>query len=815
MNNLWQDIRFGVRMLAKNAGFTAVAVLTLALGIGAVTSIFSVVYAVLLRPLPYPEPTRIVRVWQVDSQGAQSNLSDPNFEDLRDANRSFESFAEYGSSPATVTGVPQALRVNSGVVSKEFFRAMGVEPAMGRSFSEQETQFGGVPALLVSYSFWKNSLGGDPDFSSRHLNLDGTAFSIVGVMPRSFSYPDQADVWVPREERYERLPSRTALNWHVIGRLKAGVQVSQARADLGGIAGELKKKYGSDTWMSDAAVLPLQQALTGNLRPALLVLLGAAGILLLAACSNTANLLLAKSASRQKELAVRVALGATRGRLASQFLTESVLLAAAGGAVGVFIANAGLAALLRFTPGSLPSLADVNLNLPVLGFTFGVSVLTACGLTLAVALRSTRGDVVETLKQGQQRKLGGAHYTRVRALLMGSQVAVATMLLIGTALLGKSLLRLMEVHTGYRTTGILTAEVFPPEMHNDADKARRRQALDEILQRLRSLPGVQDAGVVKSLPLGGDLANGTFLLVENQEEMKSFEDFERIARIPERTGTAYYQAADEHYFSAMQIPLLRGRMFDERDGPDAPHAAVISESLARDRWPGQDPLGHHVEFGNMDGDTRLLTIVGVVGDARGRGLGVEPEPMIYVNSRQRVPDAFSLVLQTSAEPSAIVPSVREVLRTANPDFVPRFRMFREIVSESLGDREFQLVLLLAFASAALGMALIGLHGVTSYVVSERTPEIGIRMALGAETRDVMRMILGQGAGVVLLGIVVGVCGIVALANVLRGLLYGLAPADPLIFAGVGALLMLVALSACYIPARRAMRVDPVVALRYE
>jgi putative ABC transport system permease protein len=814
MNSLWQDIRYGLRMLAKNPGFTAVAVLTLALGIGAVTSIFSVVYAVLLKPLPYPEPSRLMRVWQVDSEGEQGNLSDPNFEDLRDANRSFDTLAEYSSWPVTLTRVAQPLRVNSAAVSKQFFRAMGLEPAIGRSFSEQESQFGGAPAILVSYSFWKNSLGGDTDFSNRRLTLDGTVFSVIGVMPQGFSYPDQADVWVPRE-RLERLPSRTALNWKVIGRLKPGVQASQARADLGGIAGELKKKYGSDTWMTDVAVVPLQQSITGSLRPALLVLLGASGILLLAACSNTANLLLAKSASRQKELAVRVALGASRGRLAFQFLTESVLLAVAGGAAGVFIANTGLHALLRLAPGSLPSLADVNLNWAVLSFTFGVSTLTACGLTLAVAFRGTRGDVVETLKQGQQRKTGNARYTRVRAVLMGSQVAVATMLLIGTALLGTSLLRLMDVHTGYRTSGILTAEVFPPEMHNDADKARRRQALDEILQHVRGIPGVHEAGIVRSLPLEGDLANGMFLLVEKQEPMKSLEDFAQLMRIPERTGEAFYQAADEHYFRAMQIPLLRGRLFDEHDAPDAPHAAVISESLARSRWPGQDPLGRQLEFGNMDGDLRLLTIVGIVGDVRGRGLGVDPEPTIYVNSRQRIPDAFSLVLQTSAEANAIVPSVREVLRTADPDFVPRFRVFRDIVSESLGDREFQLYLLVAFAGAALGMALIGLYGVTSYVVGERTREIGIRMALGAETHDVMRMILRQGASVVLLGIVAGACGIAALASLLRGLLYGVAPADPLIFAGVGALLLFVALSACYIPARRAMRVDPLVALRYE
>jgi putative ABC transport system permease protein len=814
MNSLWQDIRYGLRMLGKNPGFTAVAVLTLALGIGAVTSIFTVVYAVLLRPLPYPEPSRLMRVWQVDSEGEQGNLSDPNFEDLRDANRSFDTLAEYSSWPVTLTRVAQPLRVNSAAVSKQFFRAMGLEPAIGRSFSEQESQFGGAPAILVSYSFWKNSLGGDTDFSNRRLTLDGTVFSVIGVMPQGFSYPDQADVWVPRE-RLERLPSRTALNWKVIGRLKPGVQASQARADLGGIAGELKKKYGSDTWMTDVAVVPLQQSITGSLRPALLVLLGASGILLLAACSNTANLLLAKSASRQKELAVRVALGASRGRLAFQFLTESVLLAVAGGAAGVFIANTGLHALLRLAPGSLPSLPDVNLNWAVLSFTFGVSTLTACGLTLAVAFRGTRGDVAETLKQGQQRKTGNARYTRVRAVLMGSQVAVATMLLIGTALLGTSLLRLMDVHTGYRTSGILTAEVFPPEMHNDADKARRRQALDEILQHVRGIPGVHEAGIVRSLPLEGDLANGMFLLVEKQEPMKSLEDFARLMRIPERTGAAFYQAADEHYFRAMEIPLLRGRLFDEHDAPDAPHAAVISESLARSRWPGQDPLGRQLEFGNMDGDLRLLTIVGIVGDVRGRGLGVDPEPTIYVNSRQRIPDAFSLVLQTSAEANAIVPSVREVLRTADPDFVPRFRVFRDIVSESLGDREFQLYLLVAFAGAALGMALIGLYGVTSYVVGERTREIGIRMALGAETHDVMRMILRQGASVVLLGIVAGACGIAALASLLRGLLYGVAPADPLIFAGVGALLLFVALSACYIPARRAMRVDPLVALRYE
>ncbi|HEY2462349.1 MAG TPA: ABC transporter permease [Candidatus Acidoferrum sp.] len=815
MNNLWRDVRYGLRMLAKNPAFTFVAVLTLALGIGAVTAIFSVVYTVLLRPLPYPAPDQLARVWQVGSRGGRMNFSDPNFEEVRDANRSFAAFAAFEAYPATVTGLQEALRVNQAVVSRQFLTAMGVQPTIGRAFSEDEMKFGGPPAALLSYSFWKNTLGGASDLSTLHLNIDGAPFSVVGVMPENFSYPEDSQIWAPREH-FERYPSRTAHNWKVIGRMRPGVQVEQARADLEGIAKELKKKYGSDTDMSDTAALPLQAALTGNLRPALLMLLAAAAILLLAACSNTANLLLAKSASRQKEMAVRVALGAGRGRLAGQFLTESVLLSLIGGAAGILIAGAGLDVLLRFTPATLPALASVHLNWVVLSFTVALSLLTACGLALGVAFRSTRGDVVETLKQGQQSKLGGAGHARVRSLLMGLQVAMATMLLVGAGLLGKSLIHLLEVPTGYRTDKILTAEIYAPDMKNEADKARRRQELDQVMERVRAIPGVQSAGMVSSLPLGAKFfPDGTFLLVEDPKEMKSFKDFDAIAKIPERSGDAYYQAADDQYFRTMQIPLISGRLFDERDGPDTPHAAVISESLARAKWPSLDPIGHHIEFGNMDGDLRLLTIVGVVGDVRNQGLGLEPEQTIYVNARQRVPDVFSLVLHTEGDSAAVMSSVRSVLHGVDADFAPKFQMFRQIVSQSVGDREFQLYLLMIFAVTALGLAIIGLYGVTSYVVGERTPEIGVRMALGAAKTDVLRMILSQSAGTVLLGILVGAGGIAALTKVLQGFLYGVTPNDPIVFAGVGALLMLVAMAACYFPARRAMRIDPIKALRYE
>lgn len=815
MHTLLQDVRFGLRLLTKNPGFAITAILTLALGIGATTAIFSVVYAALLQPLPYPQADRIVRVWEVGADGGQSNLSDPNFEDLRDSNHSFAAFAEYASGITTVTGVREAARFNNAAVSIQFFDAMGIRPVLGRTFRPEEMQFGASPVVLVSNNFWRASLGGNNDLTNKHLSFDGKTYAVVGVLPQGFRFPDEADLWVPREQ-LERYPSRTAHNWRVVGRLKSGVELGPARADLSAIARTLKQRLGDDTWMSDAAALTLQDALVGNMRPTLLILLGAAGVLLLAACANTANLLLSRSVSRQKEFAVRVALGANRRRLLSQLFTESLLLALAGGGLGVLFANWGVAALMQLDPGHLPSTVNVHVSLAVLAFSLFVSLATACGLGLILAFRAIRMQLNGYLKAGQQRQSGGSGEVRVRAVLMAAQVAIATILLAGAGLLTRSLLGLMMVNPGFRTENILTMQMFPPEMRNDSEKTRRGQELEQILERMRQVPGIDSVGLVRDLPLlDGDMANGAFLLVENQSEMKSFDDFDRIAKIPGRAGEAFYQVGSEDYFRTMQIPLLRGRLFDERDGPNAPHVAVISESLARDKWAGQDPTGHHIEFGNMDGDLKILEIVGVVADVHGRGLELRPEETIYVNSRQRVPQSFSIVAHTTASPLSIASTARNLLREMDPDMAPKFQVFPEIVSKSLGDREFQLCLIGAFAVGALALAVLGLYGVTSYLVSERTREIGIRVAIGAQPRDVQKLIVTQSGRVILIGIILGVCGNFALTGVLRGLLFGIKANDPATIVFVCVLLAGLAFFACWIPARRATRIDPIIALRYE
>ena len=538
-------------------------------------------------------------------------------------------------------------------------------------------------------------------------------------------------------------------------------------------------------------------------------------ILLLAASANTANLLLARSASRQREFAVRVALGASRGRLVSQFFAESLVLAIGGAIFGILLAYWGVAALLRWAPTYLPSTVDVRVNLPVLAFSLLVSLVTACGLGLVLALRAMRVNLNGDLKQGLQRSSGGAREMRVRAVLMAAQVTVATVLLSGAGLLTRSLLGLVETPPGFRTANILAIEMFPAEAQNEAMKMRRRQELDQILERLREIPGVDSAGLSSALPLTDSLANGTFLLLEDQQEIKALDDFERLVKARERTGSAFYQSASAGYFSTMQIPLLRGRMFDDRDGANAPHVAVISESLARERWPGQEVLGHHIEFGNMDGDLRLLQIIGVVGDVHGRGLDIPVEPTVYVNARQRLPREFAVVLHTSASPLAVAAPARNLLREIDPDLAPKFQIFPEIISKSLGDREFQLSLIAAFAAGALALAVLGLYGVTSYVVSERRKEIGIRIAVGAQGTDVVRLILIESGRVVLIGLALGVGGDLAIGGVLRGLLYGIKPNDPATILAVCGLLAVLALFACLLPARRATRVDPMVALRNE
>ncbi len=836
MATLIQDLRYGLRMLAKNPGFTAVAVLTLALGIGATCAIFSVVYGVLLRPLPYAQPDRLVELREVNEKGVRVNFTDPNFDDVRAQSRSLDGVAEYSAWLESVSGTAEPTRTITAHVSWDFFPLMHIQPVLGRGFSPEEQRFGAAPVALVSYGYWKQHLGGTRDLSAIRLTIENQSVSVIGVLPPGFRFPEDSDLWMPRE-LLEHLPSRSAHNWRAIARLRDTVPLGQARAELSGIARRLKQQYGEETNMVDVAATPLQAALTADVRPALLVLLGAVGFLLLVACANVANLLLAQATARERELAIRAALGAGRRRLVRQFLTEALLLSAGGGALGVLAAVWGVDALLALSPPNLPRLGEVTVNLPVLFFALGVSMAVAVGLGLFTAFRATAGELQGALVergQGHTETLRGHRLGRV---IVAAQLAITLVLLVGAGLLGRSLLRILSVDPGFRTEHVLTMDLALSWAAEQKDQLQRAQFLNELMGKLRLLPGVLVAGGAGGLPMnGGSPSNGSFLvmspnddLTRTIQELSRLQEHERIQRMIKvfdrlfngfqgpNVGYADYWPADGGYFHALGIPLLRGRLFDERDTFDSPPVALISQSLARERWPHEDPLGRTIEFGNIDGDLRLLTVVGVVGDVHDASLEAAPKPTIYVNYRQR-PQAtvhFTLVLRTKAEPAGIIPAARKVVRELDPNLPPSFSTFSQVVDGSLRARRFNLTLVGVFAGTALLLALAGIYGVMAYSVTRRTHEIGVRVALGAHPGDVLRLILAQGLLTAAAGVAAGIAGAIALTRAMQSLLYGVSPTDPLTFAAVALLLAAVALLASYLPARRATKVDPMVALRYE
>ncbi len=809
-----EDVRYGLRLLRKSPGFTAIVVLTLALGIGANTAIFSVVYGVLLRPLDYPKPEQVVRVWGTNASGGEMNFSDPNFQDLAAQSHDFQNLAQYTSQIASVVGGAQPIRVLGTAASRDFFSVLGAQPVAGRSFLNEEQRVGGPRVAVVSYAFWRDSLGSTSDLSRIRLKVDNEAYSVIGVMRPGFSFPGETAVWVPRES-FPALPSRTANNWRVIGRLRDGVELEQANADVRAIARRLKQQYGDDTSMMDASLLRLQDEMVRSVRPALLLLGGAAAFLLLVACANIVNLLLARAAGRSREFAARAALGASRGRLLRQGLTEVTLLTVLGGALGILFAFWGVGALLDLAPENLPRANEIGIHFPVLLFALVLSGAVAAAVGVSTALRSTVSNPLRGLAEGE--RVGSAPSHALRRTLSAAQVAITFVLLVGAGLLTRSLGRLLAVDPGFRSSGVVTADLSLPEVENDAARARRAQFFGELFALLRGLPGVEQVGAVNALPLAGDIADGTFLRLRPGERIKDFVQFERLAHDPERAGYANYIAASEGYFQTFRIPLLRGRLFDSRDGTDAPHAALISESFARAVWPKEDSLGRLIEFGNMDGDVRPLTIVGVVGDVRARGLEASPEPIIYTNLLQRPQQQsnVSIVLRAAADPSALNTELLEEVRRLDPTLPVRVRPFTQIFDASLVHRRFTMILLGAFAGVALLLALVGVHGVISYAVSERTREIGVRMALGAQPADILRMVLGQGARMVAVGTSIGLLAALSIGRFLQGLLYEIRAVDVLTYACVTSFVVFVTLLACWIPARRAMRVDPMVALRYE
>ncbi len=812
------DLRYGMRMLRRNPGFTAVAVLNLALGIGATTAIFSVVYAVLLRPLPYSKPDQIIEIREVSDRGNRMQFADPNFEDLRAQNRTLAGMAEYAWWLASVSGGAEPTRTPVAYVSHDFFPIMHVQPVLGRGFAPDDQRFGAAPVALVGYSYWKRNLGGTLDLARLKLSADNQSAFVIGVLSPGFSFPGDSQIWLPRE-LLDRYPSRTAHNWPVLGRLRDGVPLAQAQAELSAIAARLKQQYGKETMMVDAAATRLQEDLTGRARPALLILLGAVGFLLLIACSNVMNLLLAQAAARSRELAIRTALGAGRRRVLRQFLTEALLLALSGGALGVLAAMWGVRALLAIAPSDLPRLGDVAVNLPVLFFALGVSLLVAGALGVFTALRAASGDLQRLLAEGSRTEVGTPRAQRVGRAIIAAQLAITLVLLVGAGLLGRSLLRVLSVDPGFRTEGVLTIDLALPPVEQPADSVRRAQFLSDLFARMRRIPGVFDVGGISALPLGkGFRPDGTYILMNPRDAVpRDMEEFERLTHESGRTGDADYCTASENYFRALSIPLLRGRLFDDRDTMDAPHVALISESLAREKFPAQEPLGHLIEFGNMDGDVRLLTIVGVVGDVRGGSLEAPPRPTIYVDclQRPRATGQFTVVLRTAAPPAAILPAAREIVRTLDPNVPPSLSTYSRIFSASLDGRRFNLTLITVFAGAALLLALAGIYGVTAYAVARRTREIGLRLALGACAGDVLRLVVGQGMLTASLGVLIGVACSFVLTRTLESLLFGVSATDPLTFAGVALAMLVVALAASYVPARRAMRVDPMAALRHE
>jgi ABC-type antimicrobial peptide transport system permease subunit len=834
-----QDVRFGARVLRKNPGATLVAILTLALGISASTAIFSVVYGILLRPLPYEKPNQLVQVWEVTGTGRQAAFTDPNFDDVRAQNHSLQAVAQFNSSVASVLSGNEPARANVAAVSKDFIPVLRVHPIRGREFAVEEQHVGAAPVALVSYSFWQRYLNGAEDLSSIKLVVGNKATSVIGVFPPGFRFPAETDVWIARETG-PWLPSRNAHNWGVIGRLRDGVSAAQAQNEIAGIGRRLKQQYGQDIDMQDAAVVPLKEALTGSVRPRMLILLGAVAVLLLVACANVMNLLLAQAFAREAELAIRTALGASRGRLVRQFLAEALLLSVCGGSLGVIAAYFGVGALIRMAPAGMPRVSDVGVNLPVLFFALGLSVAVAAVLGAVTALRAGSANLHDNLAEGrgQSNTRSGQ---RLGRMIIAGQLAMTMLLLVGAGLEGRSLLRVLSIDPGFRTDQVVTLKLDLPAGPGVA-RTQRVAFLNSLFDRLRALPGVSEAGGTNVLPLGNDyFPDGMFVelnpaqlspktkeLIElsahtdigkmDQQTLQAMTDFmQSLFHDAAHGGYADHVVASEGYFHTLGIPLLRGRLFEAGDTEDTPHVAVISESLALTKWPGQDALGHTIEFGGMDGDLRLLTVVGVVGDVRQESLESQPRPTVYVNYRQRpmYNSDFTVVIRTAADPAATLAAARKIVNQLDPTLPPKMNTLAGVLSASLLTRRFNLILVGVFAASALVLAMVGIYGVMAYSVARRSREIGVRIALGATGGIVLRLVLRQALVTALVGVSAGLVGSLLLSRLMQSLLFETSPTDPLTFAGVVVLSITVAVLAAYAPARRAASIDPLEALRSE
>ncbi len=803
METLWQDLKYSARQLARNPGFTVVAVLTLALGIGATTAIFSVVNAVLLQPLPYDQPDRLVTLREISREGNQMRVPEQNFLDWQQGTWSYERMAFYNSFEANVAGGSEPVRTLTSMVSTDFFAVLRVKPFLGRLLGPEEGKLGAPPVVVVSHAYWRKYLGGDPDLTNKQIRSFGHSLPVVGVAPPGFQFPAQVDVWVPRSIAGSPNPSRSAHNWRVIARLKPGATLQTARIELSQIAKRIHSEY-RDVTAVDATVLPLQDAFTAGIRPALLMLTGAVGLLLLIACANVVNMLLARATAREKEFAVRGALGASRTRLVRQCVTEALVLALAAALLGALFASWGVDALLALAQGQFPRTDGVRVDTVVLGFTLAVSVLLAVLLGFAPGWRASRLELQSVMNEAGRGSSGGGGHRRVRNALVVSQVALTMMLLVGAGLMARSFARVLAVDLGFEKENRLGLDLQTPFPQNDQDAQRLREFSRQLEERIAALPGVLSVGGSNSPPMSFSAGNGRFK-IEGRGDSGDYWPSFRIA--------------SPGYFTTLGIPLLRGRLLDATDGPDTPQVAVISQDVGEKVFPGEDPIGRRINAANMDGDDNWMTIVGVVGDIKEDGPETVTSGAIYGHYLQRSKGRgiarFTWVLHTAGDPTPLIPSLREAVRGLDPEVAPKFTTLEQSFTTTTAARRFNLTLIAVFAGVALGLASLGIYGVLAYAVERRTREIGIRMAVGAQRSEVFRLVVGQGMWLVIAGVGLGVLLALALTRYLGALLYGVTPADPLTYVCVVVFVLVVALAACYVPARRAMRVDPMVALRYE
>ena len=795
-----QDLTFALRMLRKAPGFTAAAVLATALGIGANTAIFTVVKQVLLQPLPFHDPSRIVDVNEY-AHGAASAVSPPNFMDWRAQNRSLSALGAYSSQVLTLSGAAEPARISGGYVDDRVFDVLGVTPVAGRAFDAQDVIPGGRKVVILGYDIWQRAYGADRGMVSRVVTIEGENYEVVGVMPRGFDFPDGSEVWVPLRFNAGDLREnqRGAHYVSAVGRLRPGVTPAQASEDLNGIEQRIAKQFPDKVEGYSVQAVPLLDSLVGGVQRPLLVLFGAVAFVLLIACVNVSNLLLARATGRTGEIAVRAALGAGRVRLIRQLLAESIVLSLAGGAAGLLLASWGVRALMSVAPPDLPRAATVEIDGTILAFSVLLSIASGVLFGTVPALVASRPNLAIFLRDVRRDGGSAGGRRRLRELLVSAQVALALVLLAGAGLAIRSFQRLTHVDPGFRADDVLTARIALPEASYPTAESQVRFFAD-YTDAVRRLPGVLQAGAVSLAPVTRAGFGGTFTIYGRPEGADE--------------GRAQVRSLTPGYMEALSIPLRAGRFFDARDTREGPRVAVISEAAARQFWPGENPIGRQLRV-HVNEPSRLpREIVGVVGDVRTRGMELAPVPVIYLPHSQYGPESMVLTVRTAGTPMTMLPALKTSLRTLAPGVaLGQARTMDDLVAASVAQPRFRTLLLAIFAAVSLLLASVGLYGVVAFSVNQRKTELGLRMALGAEPGEVMRLVLRQGMLPVAVGIAAGLGGAVLLARVMKSLLFGVEPGDPATFGGVAIILTVVALAACYLPARRATAVDPATTLR--